>query len=187
MKIFYCLLVLILLLYSCKDEEDCTFRLADQEYNNIPYKYGDGLLVCFFDTIGNTGDTILFEEMKDEYSIWPNVDPLGISACNGTFDSYEVYFEDINTKVSLRITKENNTLSIIFEIVFDSLYLSPFIEPYENYGNFSYDNTAEIDGKPYYSVYTVNSYYGTIYYSTVTGLIKLETDSGIYRFETIRS
>jgi hypothetical protein len=176
-----------MMLYSCKDEEDCTYRLTEAEYNYIPYKTGDSVIVYFNDTLTSLKDTFVLAYDYENLSTHPNFDPLGLSICNGTFESYEIDFSNNNNNITFGLSVQANEfgLSIVYisEDSFFTFYTTPYKIQYPE--NEFYFSQLEIDGEIFYNVYIIK-YSQTVYYSTVSGLIKLETDSGVYRFETIR-
>lgn len=187
-------IILGLSVLSC-DNDRCTYTLGERDYNLIPYRQNDTIVVTRVNKITNEQSQEEFIIGKSELSVIDNEGSLGKPLCKGTF---EKYFLNINSndgsfieKCGIEMFNASGRLSFNCGFKFDYGYLSFDMQPFEQKGSTFYDrNTVyysqkTIDGKNYEEVFLMkknSTLKDSLYYSSKSGLIKLLYKEGIVHF-----
>lgn len=191
--------VLFILITVCTiscNKDKCTYTLNDRDYSLIPYEHNDTIIATIY---YKTTQEQIQEKLivgSGHLSTIDNEGSLGKPLCKGTFEVFELELlsEDEALISECIIDLRNASGDFSFGVGFQvgNIRTSFGMLPFELEGSSHYDKYTEyfsqltIDGKKYEEVYLIKddtALKDSLYYSSISGLIKLIYQDGVILFE----
>ncbi len=195
MKHVLFILIVALSIISC-DKDKCTYTLSERDYNLIPYEQNDTIIATLVYTGTSDLKQVQLVVSEGQLSVHDNVGALGKPLCNGTFEVLKMQLQSNNNKLIseciIDIRKDNDCLDVWIRLKVDSYFMIFDMRPFGAEGSLCYDISTEyfsqltIDGKEYEDVYLIKgdtALKDALYYSPISGLIKLVYQDGVILFK----
>ena len=195
MKHLLFIFIVVLSTISC-NKDKCTYTVNVRDYNLIPYEHNDTIIATVYNetTQEQTQEKLIVSSGK--LSIIDNEGSLGKPLCEGTFEVFELDLmskdEALISECIIGMKKASGYLSFGVGFQVGNIRTSFDMRPFELEGSSHYDRYTEyfsqvtIDGKKYEEVYLIKDHTAlndSLYYSSISGLIKLVYQDGVILFE----